>query len=261
MVPANDFKRLENERQAVLGELREINKIPQDEFKRRYFALPDTYHDRVLVGLANGLTLAEAERLAAIEISLDASTLQRELYERTGHSSFFGKKPLTEAELEAKERVVFGKIQEDIKNNDLELMKFKEGVVQNKKEDEEEEKKSSMVAKQDILFGGKNEKPDAYIERSLKPNSKDGLKEFTADVRRMIYDPKGEYDREWKSLEGAAGLPKKLSKDPINRAEERAAALMGRVLTQENMQPMLDKEKDKNVRGVALDILFGRDIK
>ena len=201
-----------------------------------------------------------AEELKQLDLDMIDGKMNEEEYneklakiEKNEDMAWFGKKQLTPEEVDAK-----------LNEEHAALKKIGESKEEPEKKEDKEEKSSmanKKISDSNVLFGASHEKPQDYIDRSLKRNSNDGLKEFTRDVKYMITNPKGEYDNEWKSYEDAAGRPKKLSKDPVNRSEERAAALMGRVLTQENMQPLIDKEKGRNVRGFALDILFGRDIR
>jgi hypothetical protein len=103
------------------------------------------------------------------------------------------------------------------------------------------------------------ETPGQYIKHELASHQHgDKLNNFKSSVGQLFSHPLGAADREWLSDERAAGHRSHLSKDPINRAEERAAAVTGVVITEGNVQPMLDYEKNKNTRESAVDILFGR---
>jgi len=101
-----------------------------------------------------------------------------------------------------------------------------------------------------------------YVERNLKSNfqgtPEDRVRDFARGVREMALTPMHDYDEEWEEFSTVAGKPELLSDDPMERWSQRGAAIFGRVITQANVEPIVDYHKDRNFREIMMDIAFGR---
>jgi len=115
--------------------------------------------------------------------------------------------------------------------------------------------------------GPKNETPGQYIKRNMESTQKgDGLEKFEHSVKRLFSHPIKDLDGEWTEYTriadndayGPAGRAEPLSKDLMGRTIQRGAALFGRVATQANVEPLIDKEKGRGFREAIMDIEFGR---
>jgi hypothetical protein len=95
-------------------------------------------------------------------------------------------------------------------------------------------------------------------KQSLKRTNHGGTKAFLDGVKQETQHPVKSLDREYERYRDAAGKPRTRERG-VQRAEERGAALIGRVVTQANMEPLLDHGGKQNVRDVLLDIEFGRE--
>jgi len=127
-------------------------------------------------------------------------------------------------------------------------------------------------SKNTLPFGTtKNEQALPFIERNMDTQTEgDGLQQFKEDVAEMARHPMKDLDGEWEEYTSLAenkpygkyGVPEKLSDDKVLRAQQRAAALFGRVVSQANVEPLVDKrECDRSVRDIGVDFLFGRRVR
>jgi hypothetical protein len=106
----------------------------------------------------------------------------------------------------------------------------------------------------------------SYVKRNTEGHEKNGLKKFEKGVKETIFHPEKDLDGEWKEYTSVAdnkyygpqGKSEKLSKDKIIRTEQRGAALVGRVVSQANVEPLIDKNEDRSFRDIMMDIEFGR---
>jgi len=122
------------------------------------------------------------------------------------------------------------------------------------------------------LFGTtKDEDAQTFIKRNVTAETNgDGLQQFTEDVSLMARHPMQDLDGEWEEYTSLAendaygkyGKSEPLSKDRVERAQQRGAALFGKVATQANIEPLVDKnEHDRTMRDITVDFLFGRRVR
>jgi hypothetical protein len=106
-----------------------------------------------------------------------------------------------------------------------------------------------------------------YAERNLRSsNHGDRLGQFSSGVGRMIRHPWRDLDGEWQEYTAVAdndyygprGESEPLSKDMMGRSVQRGAALFGRVVSQANVEPLIDQERGRTFRETMMDIEFGR---
>jgi hypothetical protein len=119
-----------------------------------------------------------------------------------------------------------------------------------------------IVSKRGMFVSNKNETLNEYINRNLKKNRDDNIKDFWTGVKDVLLHPVTEGQKDFQSYEEAAGhgrIP--LAKDNVGRAEEAGAGIVGRVVSQANMEPMLDHGKDRTFREDIIDLEFGRRLK
>jgi len=113
----------------------------------------------------------------------------------------------------------------------------------------------------------KDEPVQDYLKRNLSSiENGDRLKKFSTGVRQMIAHPWKDLDGEWQEYTalvdnkpyGPRGHSEKLSKDKVLRAQQRGAALFGRVASQANVEPLIDGDQNRTFREIMMDIEFGR---
>jgi hypothetical protein len=107
------------------------------------------------------------------------------------------------------------------------------------------------------------EDANQYVRRSLRGSGRSAdqkMRDFSQGVRNTLFHPINELDKEWCGLERAAGKDGIPAADRMERVAERGAALVGRVITQANAEPLIDKGKGRNFRGITTDIIFGRNV-
>ena len=135
-----------------------------------------------------------------------------------------------------------------------------------------EQKKYNAKKCDTALFGTtKDEDAQTFIKRNVTAETNgDGLQQFTEDVSLMARHPMQDLDGEWEEYTSLAendaygkyGKPEKLSSDRVERAQQRGAALFGKVATQANIEPLVDKkENDRTMRDITVDFLFGRRVR
>jgi hypothetical protein len=110
----------------------------------------------------------------------------------------------------------------------------------------------------------KEESLGAYVHRSVDAREKPGLEKWWSSVKFSIAHPWLDYDNEYARYVKAAGeAPRKKDDfgvdEHIEKAAERGAAIVGRVVTSANVEPMLDHGEGGSARDIALDIFFGRE--
>lgn len=120
----------------------------------------------------------------------------------------------------------------------------------------EKRKRKSFVEKS--LFGDSEENPVDYIDRSVRSEREHSFDDFWKGVKSLAWHPLEEMDKDWLSYQKAAKVEPKLSPDRVERSMERGAALLGRVVTMSNVEPLIDHEEGKNMREALIDIEFGR---
>jgi hypothetical protein len=122
------------------------------------------------------------------------------------------------------------------------------------------------------MFGTtKEESAHDFIKRNVTAEAEgDGLQQFKEDVSEMVRHPMNDLDAEWQEYTklaendayGKYGVPEPLSDDAMIRAQQRGAALFGRVATQANVEPLVDKKEcDRTMRDITVDFLFGRRVR
>jgi hypothetical protein len=123
-----------------------------------------------------------------------------------------------------------------------------------------------FMAKKGFSETDEEEGAKEYVERNVRSEGKDGLHDFSKSVKRMVRHPMNDLDEEWQEYTrladnkyyGPRGKAEPLSKDKVERTEQRGAALFGRVVSQANVEPLIDKEKDRSFRETWNDLMFGR---
>jgi lipocalin len=111
------------------------------------------------------------------------------------------------------------------------------------------------------VFGtDEGESAKEYIARNVKSSVVgDKTELFKNGVKKTLLHPAQDLDEEWEEYtEIKTGVPERLSDDPMGRAVQRGAALFGRVLTQANVEPMIDTRMDRSFRDMSMDVMFGR---
>lgn len=120
-------------------------------------------------------------------------------------------------------------------------------------------------------YGWKDDKKDAsgYIHENVdgdgsSPEKK--MHDFKKGVKETVFSPGKDLDGEWTEYTktadneyyGAKGKPEKLSSDGVERVQQRGAALVGRVVSQANVEPLIDDEDGRTFRESMMDFTFGR---
>jgi hypothetical protein len=106
----------------------------------------------------------------------------------------------------------------------------------------------------------------SYVKRNLDGQEKDGEVKFRKGVANMLHHPVKDLDDEWQEYTsiadndyyGPQGHAEPLSHDRFERNIQRGAALVGRVVSQANIEPLEDKNQNRSFREIALDFEFGR---
>jgi hypothetical protein len=129
----------------------------------------------------------------------------------------------------------------------------------------------STSKKRGLFSTSQEEAVGPYIKRNVMAKTNgDGVQQFKEDVSWMMRHPWKDLDGEWEEYTklvgndayGPVGKPEPLSDDVMGRSVQRGAALFGRVATQANVEPLVDKdETNKTFRDVGTDFLFGRRIR
>jgi hypothetical protein len=115
----------------------------------------------------------------------------------------------------------------------------------------------------------KKESAQEYVKRNLKGDGRSPekkMRDFKDGVKFTLLHPAKDLDNEWKEYTsvadnkyyGPAGRSEPLRADWYGRTVQRGAALFGRVATQANVEPLIDKNQKRTFREVMLDIEFGR---
>ena len=93
-------------------------------------------------------------------------------------------------------------------------------------------------------------------KRTVQPES---FHDYVKDVVEGARHPMQDADEQWKSDWEAKGKRVRLSNDPIDRSEERSAAIVANVWTQASVEPLVDHgEHNRNVRDQSIDFILGR---
>jgi len=103
-----------------------------------------------------------------------------------------------------------------------------------------------------------------FVHRSVDARENPGLEKWWRSVEFSAAHPWLDYDNEYaRYLKAAGETPVKHDDfgvdDRIEHAAERGAAVVGRVVSQANVEPLIDHGKDGSARDIALDIFFGRE--
>jgi hypothetical protein len=86
-----------------------------------------------------------------------------------------------------------------------------------------------------------------------------GSETFEEGVRKELHPFKTAGER-WVVYTKAAGHPEHISRDPVERWMQEGAAITGRVVTFENVVPIVQKDwEDRPARQKFIDILFGEE--
>lgn len=97
-----------------------------------------------------------------------------------------------------------------------------------------------------------------FVRRELG-SSPVGSETFEDGVKKELHPFKSAAQR-WVVYSKAAGHPEKISSDPLGRAVQEGAAIVGRVVTQENVVPMVKKSWWREPsRDKMIDVLFGEE--
>ena len=122
-----------------------------------------------------------------------------------------------------------------------------------------------------IFSTTKDEDAQTFIKRNVTAETNgDGLQQFREDVSEMGRHPMKDLDGEWEEYTSLAenksygkyGVPEKLSTNRMERAQQRGAALFGKVVSQANVEPLVDKkEANRTMRDITVDFLFGRRVR
>ena len=110
-----------------------------------------------------------------------------------------------------------------------------------------------------------SESPQEYVLENVKSRP-GGMKKFTKEVKFGAVHPMKDLDDDWErytaladnDVYGPRGKPEPLASDKIHRSVQRGAALMAKVLSQANVEPLLDHGENSNARDLMLDLQFGR---
>jgi len=101
--------------------------------------------------------------------------------------------------------------------------------------------------------------PVEFVHNNLKATGDHSVGDFWSGVKYTLFHPWKDADGEWVEYNVAAGKNNVLlSKDKFERAEQRAAAISARVLTQANVESLLEKGKDRSFRQIITELEFGR---
>jgi len=129
-------------------------------------------------------------------------------------------------------------------------------------------KRKSMATKMDSelahatgdydFIGGKGDDPIDFISGNLKSTEDHSLDKWWSSVKYTLLHPFKDADGEWVEYNMLAGHPIHLSDDKMERAEQRGAAIFARVASQANIEPLIERGKNRSFRQVALDLAFGR---
>jgi hypothetical protein len=105
-----------------------------------------------------------------------------------------------------------------------------------------------------------------FTHRSIDARENPGIGKWWESVKFGMFHPWQDYDDEYIRYLDSSGQDQVLhdgdgfwSDGHMERAAERGAAVVGRVVTSANMEPLLDHGKGGSARDIALDIFFGRD--
>jgi len=110
----------------------------------------------------------------------------------------------------------------------------------------------------DWLETSSDERLDDYVHRNVVRTQHGGWPVFKASVVQELQHPWKDLDGDWKRYNLVAGRKERLSSDGVQRAEQRGAALTARVITQANVEPLIDHGKHSTARSLAGDVMFGR---
>ena len=117
-------------------------------------------------------------------------------------------------------------------------------------------KRKSMAYK---FIGGKDEDPVKFIDMNLKATADHSIDKFWSGVKYTLGHPFEDADGEWIEYNMIAGNKNVLlSKDKAERAEQRGAAIFARVASQANMEPLIERGKNRSFRQIVTELEFGR---
>lgn len=116
----------------------------------------------------------------------------------------------------------------------------------------------SMASKDYSFIGAADENPGEFIKENLESHEDHSIEHYAKGIEYVLKHPFKDLDGDWLSYNEAAGNHVELSKHPVERAEERGAALFGRVLSQANMEPLIERGQGRTFREITMDIAFGR---
>jgi hypothetical protein len=117
----------------------------------------------------------------------------------------------------------------------------------------------------DGAMDGKVSEED-YIGGNLKRTQEGGWPAFKKSVVEQTKHPMKDLDEDWtrytaianNDVYGPAGKSEPLSTDRVQRAEQRAAADVAKIITQANVEPLIDHGKNSTARDLTVDLVFGR---
>jgi hypothetical protein len=119
----------------------------------------------------------------------------------------------------------------------------------------------SLAAKDDSYryIGNKNQSAKDFVHDNINGHHDDDrLGHFWSATKHTLFRPADDLDSDWVSFNNAAGRKVVPSGDLIQRGEERGAALLGRVITLANVEPMIDHDQGRSFRDSMIDLEFGR---
>jgi len=116
------------------------------------------------------------------------------------------------------------------------------------------------------LEADSDEPLDEYIMENVVRKEHGGWPAFRDELKKDFQHPMNDLDDDWErytsladnDVYGPVGKSEKLSKDRVERAEQRGAANMARILSQANVEPLLDHGRESTARDLAVDLVFGR---
>jgi lipocalin len=127
-----------------------------------------------------------------------------------------------------------------------------------------ERRRRRAMAERDYRYiGQKDEDPKEFIHNNVDGHYDDHrLEHFWQGATHCLFRPADDLDNDWLSFNRAAGNGQiELSDNPVERYQERGAALVGRVVTIANVEPLLDHGADMSFRDTMMDLAFGRNLR
>jgi hypothetical protein len=108
-----------------------------------------------------------------------------------------------------------------------------------------------------------NETINEYIAENVIRKNHGGWPLFRDSVKEQFKHPMRDVDADWMSFTTVdakvhGGKPEQLSRNKIERMQQRGAAITANVISQANVEPLIDHGRDSSLREVMTDVMFGR---